>query len=125
MCAVSADILPGTARVSFGLSMLGWALNEQDNVAAYIDRAEAFLHGLTDRFELVLLDDGSTDRTWEIMLDAQRTRPWLRVYRNDGKRGPGYSTKRALSLATQDYVFWQTVDWCYDIRFLAQALPQL
>ena len=121
----SRDILPDTTRVPFGLSMLGWALNEEENVAGYIDRAGALLRALTEDYELVLIDDGSTDRTWDIALEAQKTRPWLKPYRNERNRGSGYNTKRALALATKDYVFWQTVDWADDIRFLARALPQL
>ena len=121
----SVDVLAGTPRVPFSLSMLGWALNEEENVAGYIDRAGAYLHALTDRYELIVIDDGSTDRTWSMMTEAQRTRPWLKPYRNERNRGSGYNTKRAISLATQDYVFWQTVDWAYDIRGLAAALPQL
>jgi glycosyltransferase involved in cell wall biosynthesis len=123
--AHSEDILPGTARVPFSLSMLGWALNEEENVSGYIERAGAFLSALTDDYELVLIDDGSTDRTWQIVIEHQRTRPWLKPYRNDRNRGSGYNTKRAISLATRDYVFWQTVDWAYDIRQLAAALPAL
>jgi glycosyltransferase involved in cell wall biosynthesis len=119
------DVLPGTRRVPFSLSMLGWAFNEEESVASYIERAEAFLSALTDDFELVLLDDGSTDRTWEIATAWQVTRPWLRVYKNDRNRGSGYNTKRAISLATKEYVFWQTVDWAYDLRYLAQALHEL
>jgi glycosyltransferase involved in cell wall biosynthesis len=119
------DIIPGTARVPFSLSMLGWALDEEESVAAYIDRAGRFLSAVTGDYELILIDDGSTDRTWEIVTAAQQTRPWLKAYRNDGNRGSGYNTKRAISLATKDYLFWQTVDWAYDIRFLAQALPAL
>jgi glycosyltransferase involved in cell wall biosynthesis len=121
----SPDIPAGTPRVPFGLSMLGWALNEEDSVAGYIDRAGAFLAGLTDDFELVLIDDGSTDRTWEIAVGCQKTRPWLKPYRNDRNRGSGYNTKRAISLATKDYLFWQTVDWAYDIRLLAKVLGDL
>jgi glycosyltransferase involved in cell wall biosynthesis len=123
--AQSDDILPGTPRVPFSLSMLGWALNEEENVGGYIDRAGAYLSALTDDYELVLLDDGSTDRTWQIVTEHQRTRPWLKPYRNDRNRGPGFNTKRAISLATKDYLFWQTVDWAYDIRYLAAALPGL
>jgi hypothetical protein len=44
--------------------MLGWALNEEENIGRYIDRAGAFLSALTDRYELILIDDGSSDRTW-------------------------------------------------------------
>ena len=123
--AHSDDILPGTPRVPFSLSMLGWALNEEESIAGYIDRAGAFLAALTDDYELILIDDGSTDRTWEIAAGCQETRPWLKPYRNEGNRGSGYNTKRAISLATRDYVFWQTVDWAYDIRYLAAALNDL
>jgi glycosyltransferase involved in cell wall biosynthesis len=122
---VSTDILPGTARVTFSLSMLGWALNEEESLGAYIDRAGAFLAALSDDFELILIDDGSTDRTWPIAQDYRRSRPWLKLYRQDRSRGSGYNAKRALSLATKDYVFWQTVDWSYDLRYLAKALPRL
>jgi len=122
---VSADILPGTARVPFSLSMLGWALNEEESLGAYIDRAGALLAALTDDYELILIDDGSTDRTWAIAQEYQRTRSWLKPYKNERNRGSGYNTKRAVSLATKDYVFWQTVDWAYDIRHIAKALPKL
>ena len=121
----SQDILPGTPRVPFSLSMLGWALNEEENVGAYIERAGAFLAALTDDYELILIDDGSVDRTWDIASEYQRTRPWLKPYRNERNRGSGYNTKRAITLASKDYVFWQTVDWAYDIRYLAQALTDL
>jgi glycosyltransferase involved in cell wall biosynthesis len=102
--------------------MLGWALNEEENIASYIDRAGRFLAALTDDFELVLLDDGSTDRTPAIAEEYSRTRPWVRVYKNDRNRGSGYNTKRAISLARKDYLFWQTVDWAYDIDGLGARL---
>lgn len=120
-----ADLLPGTRRVPFSLSMLGWALNEEESIAEYIDRAGAFLAALTDDFELIVIDDGSTDDTWEIIDMCRRTRPWLRGYQNGRNRGPGFNTKRAIALATKDYLFWQTVDWAYDIRHLASALNEL
>jgi glycosyltransferase involved in cell wall biosynthesis len=120
-----ADILPGTRRVPFSLSMLGWALNEEESVAAYVDRAATLLDAVTDDYELILIDDGSTDRTWEIITECQKTRPWLKPHRNERNRGGGYNTKRAISLATKDYLFWQTVDWAYDIRNLMLSLHEL
>lgn len=105
--------------------MLGWALNEEASVGEYIERAEAFLRSLTDDFELVLIDDGSTDRTAQIVREHQRTRPWLRLHSNGRNRGSGYNTKKAISLATKDYLFWQTVDWAYDISRLGEHLGYL
>lgn len=110
---------------SRSLSMLGWALNEEESIAGYIDRAGALLASLTDDYELIVIDDGSTDRTWEIASEYQRTRPWLRLQRNARNRGSGYNTKAAISLATKDYLFWQTVDWAYDISRLMASLHLL
>lgn len=120
-----ADAPRSDGKYPFSLSMLGWALNEEMNIAAYIERAEAFLSRLTDHFELVLIDDGSTDRTYEIAAAYAATRPWLKVYRNGRNRGSGYNTKRAIQLATKDYLFWQMVDWSYDIDLLGQCLHLL
>jgi len=107
------------------LSMLGWALNEEESVGEYIERAEALLRSLTDDFELILIDDGSTDRTAQIVERYQQTRPWLRLHRNERNRGSGYNTKIAISLAVKDYLFWQTVDWAYDLKHLSSSLPYL
>ena len=58
------------------MSMLGWALNEEQNVAEYVRRAEVFLSAISDDFELILIDDGSTDRTWEIVVAALERNGW-------------------------------------------------
>src|SRR6266851_4650771 len=110
-------------RLSF--SMLGWALNEEENVAEYIYRAEAFLRSMSDDFELILIDDASTDRTRDLIVEHQKTRPWLRLVVNEHNRGAGYNAKRAISLATKEYLFWQPVDWSYDISKLPESLPLL
>jgi glycosyltransferase involved in cell wall biosynthesis len=107
------------------LSMLGWALNEEDSIGEYIERAETLLRSLTDEFELIVIDDGSTDRTAEIVQRYQLTRPWLRLHRNDRNRGSGYNTKVAIGLARKRYLFWQTVDWAYDLKHLSSSLPYL
>ena len=107
------------------LSMLGWAYNEEENISRYIERAGHFLADLTNDFELILIDDGSEDKTLSIAIECQKTRPWLRVFRNDRNPGPGFNTKRAISLSSKDYLFWQTVDWSYDIEGLKKALPLL
>src|SRR5262249_12925523 len=113
------------ARAPQSLSMLGWALNEEESVGDYIERAEVFLRSMTDDFELIILDDGSTDRTAEIVETYQRSRPWLRLHRNGRNRGSGYNTKKAISLAQKEYLFWQTVDWSYDLSKLPASLSWL
>ncbi len=107
------------------ISMLGWALNEEECIGEYIERAEALLNRIAHDYELILIDDGSTDETAAIIRDYQQTRPWLRLHSNERNRGPGYNTKKAIELATKDYLFWQTVDWSYDISLLMDNLHLL
>jgi glycosyltransferase involved in cell wall biosynthesis len=114
-----------TRKVPFSFSMLGWAFNEEENIIPYIERAGAFLRSVADDYELVLIDDGSTDRTLAIAQAYEETHPWLRVVANGRNRGSGYNTKRAIGLARKQYLFWQTVDWSYDISRLGQNLGLL
>ena len=105
--------------------MLGWGLDEADNLPSYLERAETFLCSISDDFELIVVDDGSTDRMWEIACAAQQTRPWLRLLKNERNCGAAYSAKRAIRAATKDYVFWQTVDWAYDLTALGRGFGEL
>lgn len=107
------------------ISMLGWALNEEENLGEYVRRAEAFLSSVSDDYELVLIDDGSTDRTWALANELQATRPWLTVLKNDRNRGPGYCYRRGISAAVKEYFMAQTVDWAYDIDAFRPIMGQL
>jgi glycosyltransferase involved in cell wall biosynthesis len=121
------DSRADSSRPAFrpSLTMLGWGLNEEQSVRGYIERAEALLAEHTDDFEVILFDDGSTDRTWEIAEECRKTRPWLRVVRNPGNRGPAYCMRRGFPMVTKQFVFWQTCDWAYDIDFLLSNLHLL
>ena len=108
-----------------GLSMLGWALNEEENLAEYVRRAEAFLTSVADDYELILINDGSTDRTWAIARELQAGRPWLTLLENDRNRGPGYCYRRGISAASKEYFMAQTVDWAYDIDAFRPVFGEL
>lgn len=105
--------------------MLGWGLNEHDNLPIYLERAEQCLRELSDDFEVIVIDDGSTDGMWDAAVEAQKTRPWLTLLRNDRNRGAAYSAKRAIGAATKEYVFWQTLDWAYDVSVFAASWHEL
>lgn len=107
------------------VSMLGWALNEELNVAEYVQRAETFLRAISDDFELILIDDGSRDGTWALARDLQATRPWLTLLKNDRNRGPGYCYRRGIGAATKQYFMAQTVDWAYDIDAFRPVIGEL
>jgi len=112
-------------RFERSVSLLGWAYNEEALIADYLCRAHAMLEQACEDFEIVLIDDGSTDRTNEIVRGLQKDLPRVRLLRNETNRNVGYSFRRAVTEARKEFLFWQTVDWSYDISFLRIHLELL
>ena len=65
---------PGTIE----LSVVAPAHNEEENIAELVRQIEGALLPTGIPFEAVIVDDGSTDRTREVLVAAMQDRPWLR-----------------------------------------------
>jgi len=97
------------------LSMLAWGYNEEESVEAFLNQAVALLDEIVHDFEIVFINDGSSDRTGEIADAYAQLEPRLRVFHNKKNLNVGLSCRRAIKEARMDYLFWQTVDWSYDL----------
>lgn len=53
------------------LSLVLPAYNEAANIAAAVQQGRAVLEALVSSWEIVVVDDGSTDQTWQRLQDAQ------------------------------------------------------
>ena len=60
--------------------------------------------------EVIVLDDGSTDNSLEIIEGFGRRYPFIRLLRNETNRGLLYSINRALNEASCDFVVWAAAD---------------
>jgi glycosyltransferase involved in cell wall biosynthesis len=92
------------------LSVLMAALNEERTIAQVID---AVLSSPVD-LELILVDDGSTDGTWELMEARAGSDPRVRAYRHEVNRGKGAAIRTALEKARGEVVLIQDADLEYD-----------
>ncbi len=63
------------------LSIIAPAHNEQDNVDPFLDEVCKVIEPLGIAWEMVLIDDGSTDQTPTKLREAMGRYGWLRVYR--------------------------------------------
>lgn len=100
------------------VSLVSYGYNEEASLPGFFTRAVSLLESTGLDYEIVFIDDGSTDQSWEIAQRSARENARIRVWRNDRNRNIGYSFKRAVSLAEKEYLFWQTVDWSYDLTNL-------
>lgn len=66
---------------SLGVSLVIPAFDEQDGIAACVTEARQVLLQSGRSFEIVVVDDGSTDGTYEVLRQLKATAPELRVLR--------------------------------------------
>lgn len=116
------DALP---RFDRSVSWLGWAYNEEMLIGDYLARADELLKRTVEDYEIVIIDDCSTDRTNEIIRSMMENNPRIKLVRNSVNMNVGYSSKKAIESATKEYLCWQTVDWSYDISYLRIFLELL
>jgi glycosyltransferase involved in cell wall biosynthesis len=107
------------------VSLLAWGLNEEDLVEAFLDRAFALLEETVFDYEVVFVDDGSTDRTPNLLAAYAAKEPRLKIVRHDRNYNVGIACRTAITNASKDFLFWQTVDWSYDLRKLRVFLELL
>ncbi len=90
------------------LSLVIPCYNEHENVPELLARVESSLARLNQPFEVIIVDDGSTDSTPELLAEGMKRLPWLRVIRM-GKNGgqsaafeAGFEAARGELIATID-----------------------
>ena len=107
------------------VSLLCWAYNEEDSIQGYLEKATHLMETTIEDYEIVLIDDGSTDQTYEIAKAFEEKNPRLKIFKNERNLNVGISSQRAIQRASKEFLLWQTVDWCYDISDLRLFLGYL
>jgi glycosyltransferase involved in cell wall biosynthesis len=97
--------------------------NEEANVEETVARCSAALEPLVSRFEVVIVNDGSTDRMGEIADAMARRSPTVRVVHNPINLGVGMSLLIGMRAAQCDLVVHNAMDYPFDLADLAAMLP--
>ena len=81
------------------------------NHASYLTSClNALLGQSAQPFEVIVIDDASTDNSMEILKRYELGHANLRVYQNERNRGVVYGMNRGLQLATGDYITFPAAD---------------
>ena len=99
------------------------AFNEEHRLPQALDRALGMLTTRPQTFEVIVCDDGSTDRTVEVVQDyAHRSVRLVRLRRN---RGKGAAVRAAILASRGKYVLFSDADFSTPITELPQVLQPL
>ena len=97
-----------------GLSMFFPAYNDGGTIASLVILAVQVAGRLTPDFEVIVVNDGSTDSTKEILDEIARTYPRVRVIHHPRNRGYGAALRTGFAAATKDLVAYTDGDAQYD-----------
>ena len=86
------------------------AHNEEDSLEDTVVYLDSRLNYPADRYEIIVIDDGSTDRTPEILVRLQETHPRLRVITIVNNRGKAHGFNVALAFANGEFILSNDAD---------------
>lgn len=103
-----------------GLSIFFPAYNDGGTIASLVIEAVRAASALTPDYEVIVVNDGSTDDTAAILDEMQRVYPdHLRVVHHPSNRGYGGALRTGFATSSKDLVFYTDGDAQYDPREIA------
>jgi dolichyl-phosphate beta-glucosyltransferase len=108
--------------LSIFISLVIPAHNEESRLPGTLEQLFAFLKKQSFSAEVIVVENGSSDRTFEIAQNYAKQHSNLRVIQNDW-RGKGLAIQRGVKEALGEYVFLCDADLSMPIEEISKFLP--
>jgi dolichol-phosphate mannosyltransferase len=114
----------GEALIYFSLIIPTY--NEHKNIKTIVEKLSQLLDGsIPDDYELIVVDDDSSDRTWEVALSLTPDYPQLRVMRREHERGLSTAVIRGWQAARGEVLGVIDADLQHPPETLLQLLAEI
>jgi dolichol-phosphate mannosyltransferase len=111
--------MTATAETVAHLKLLSVVIPAQDEegcIAATVEHLHLELNLKNIGHEIIVVDDGSIDRTWEILQELKQRIPTLKALRNDGLHGFGRAVVKGIEGSIGDAIVIMMADESDDCR---------
>ena len=99
--------------------------NEEKNIETVVKKAIPVAKKIAIKWEIIMVDDGSSDKTFEIATKLAKNNPNLKVARNSTNRGYGAALKTGIKNSRYELIVFNDGDNQFDFsqvsRFLEKA----
>ena len=92
------------------ITIIGPCYNEEDNLDEYIERITKILEKLNLEYKIILVDDGSKDKTWQKILENSKKNKKIYGIKFTKNFGHQSAIMAGINSADSDYVFFSDVD---------------
>jgi glycosyltransferase involved in cell wall biosynthesis len=99
--------------------------NELENIPLIVDRMSSVLERLSREWEIIIVDDGSTDGTSERADHLAKADSRVRVVHHGDNRGFGAALRSGIEASRMELIFYTDSDNQFDVEELADFLPPL
>lgn len=117
--------MPEQPRKPRSVSVFFPAYNDSGTIGSMVIRAVKAASELTPDYEVIVVNDGSTDATAEVADELARTYPHVRVVHHGANRGYGGALQTGFRSATKEWIFYTDGDAQYDPAELALLWTQI
>jgi len=119
--------VPQTPSLYFpvSISIVLPAYNEEAVIATTVSRVFHTLSRMVADFEILVVNDGSKDRTGPIVASISAQEPRVRLITHQVNQGAGAALVSGFMRATKAYTFYMDADGQFDINDLVHLLPYL
>jgi len=113
--------LPSVPTLSLVIPMF----NEEESIGHALDCARAALQRYGGDYEILVVDDASTDRSAELVQAAAADDPRIRLLRHAANRRLGAALRTGFAAARQSLVLYMDADLPFDPEVIPRAVSAL
>jgi glycosyltransferase involved in cell wall biosynthesis len=103
------------------ISVLVPAKDEAENLPLFLDLCAQAFRGRAERYEVIVIDDGSVDGSWDLLQALRARHPFLRVVRHRARRGIADALRTGFLQARADILVFYPAD----LQFKPADIPRL
>ncbi len=107
------------------ISVFAPCYNEEINVKKLLTDILNYLPTIAYDYEIIIVDDGSTDSTADIANKLSDEYPRVKVIRHEQNKGYGAALRTGFENCNKDYIFFTDGDNQFDINEMSRLLPYI